>query len=149
VAGTHDWLGERAILAEKNKDVEERNNIIQSVTGKGHINAWPGTASTYIKPVLTFHNKFHVFITKLLSRYITHSLTGKGEARYVAPLIFVKNQNLKKRRENEIMCQILLSKGPSAVEHADSKIRVTCKNILKQLICNLDLGLVHPVVHVL
>jgi hypothetical protein len=39
VAGTHDWLGERAILAGKNKDVEERNNIIQSVTGKGHSNA--------------------------------------------------------------------------------------------------------------
>jgi hypothetical protein len=46
---THDWLGERAILAGKNKDVEERNNIIQSVTGKGHINAWPGTASVYLK----------------------------------------------------------------------------------------------------
>jgi hypothetical protein len=25
---THEWLGERAILAGKNKDVEERNNII-------------------------------------------------------------------------------------------------------------------------
>jgi hypothetical protein len=36
VAGTHDWLGEQAILAGKNKDVEERNNIIQSVTrGRG------------------------------------------------------------------------------------------------------------------
>jgi hypothetical protein len=51
---THDWLGERAILAGQNKDVEERNNIIQSniqseaVTGKGHSNAWPGTASIYI-----------------------------------------------------------------------------------------------------
>jgi hypothetical protein len=45
VAGTHDWLGERAILAGKNKDVDKRNNIIQSVTGKGHSNAWPGTAS--------------------------------------------------------------------------------------------------------
>jgi hypothetical protein len=33
----------------KNKDVEERNNIIQSVTGKGHSNAWPGTASRGIK----------------------------------------------------------------------------------------------------
>jgi hypothetical protein len=42
---THEWLGERAILAGKDKDVEERNNIIQSVTGKGHSNAWPGTAS--------------------------------------------------------------------------------------------------------
>jgi hypothetical protein len=48
---THDWLGEQAILAGKNKDVEERNNIIQSniqseaITGKGHSNAWPGTAS--------------------------------------------------------------------------------------------------------
>jgi hypothetical protein len=48
VAGTHDWLGERAILAGKNKDVEECNNIIQSVTGKGHSNAWPGTASKCI-----------------------------------------------------------------------------------------------------
>jgi hypothetical protein len=47
VAGTHDWLCERAILAGKNKDVEERNNIIQSVTGKGHSNAWPGTASYF------------------------------------------------------------------------------------------------------
>jgi hypothetical protein len=26
----HDWLGERAILAAKNKDVNELNNIIQS-----------------------------------------------------------------------------------------------------------------------
>jgi hypothetical protein len=33
------------ILAGKNKDFEERNNIIQSVIGKGHSNAWPGTAS--------------------------------------------------------------------------------------------------------
>jgi hypothetical protein len=48
VAGTHDWLGERAILAGKNKDVEEHNNIIQSITGKGHSNAWPGTASNVI-----------------------------------------------------------------------------------------------------
>jgi hypothetical protein len=56
VAGTHDSLGERAILAGKNKDVEDRNNIIQSVTGKGHCNAWPGTASIHIynerKPAL-------------------------------------------------------------------------------------------------
>jgi hypothetical protein len=42
-------MGERAILAGKNKDVEERNNIIQSVTGKGHSNAWPGTASLLLK----------------------------------------------------------------------------------------------------
>jgi hypothetical protein len=48
---THDWLGERAILAGKNKDVEERNNIIQSVTRKGHSNAWPGTASYKYKKV--------------------------------------------------------------------------------------------------
>jgi hypothetical protein len=41
---THDWLGEGAILAGKNKNVEE-HNIIQSVTGKGHSNAWPGSAS--------------------------------------------------------------------------------------------------------
>jgi hypothetical protein len=48
---------------EMDKDVEERNNIIQSVTGKGHSNAWPGTASiqyslwllpfTLIKKILT------------------------------------------------------------------------------------------------
>jgi hypothetical protein len=49
MAGTHDWLCERAILAGKNKDVEERNNIIQSVTGKGHSNARPGTASIIYK----------------------------------------------------------------------------------------------------
>jgi hypothetical protein len=28
VAGTHDWLGERVILAGRNKDVEERNVTI-------------------------------------------------------------------------------------------------------------------------
>jgi hypothetical protein len=48
---THEWLGERAFLAGKNKDVEERNNIIQSVTGKGHSNAWPGTAIFIIKTI--------------------------------------------------------------------------------------------------
>jgi hypothetical protein len=50
---TDDWLGERAILAGRDKDVEERNNIIQSVTGKGHSNAWPGTASRILKVVVT------------------------------------------------------------------------------------------------
>jgi hypothetical protein len=41
----------RPSAAGKNKDVEERNNIIQSVTGKGHSNAWPGTASNIYNSV--------------------------------------------------------------------------------------------------
>jgi hypothetical protein len=62
---THDWLGERAILARKNKDVEERNSIIQSVTGKGHSNAWPGTASIYIY-IYTSYIYIYIYIYKIL-----------------------------------------------------------------------------------
>jgi hypothetical protein len=63
---THDWLGERAILAGENKDGEERHNIIQSniqseaVTRKGHSNAWPGTASTNIFQYKAFEREYDV-----------------------------------------------------------------------------------------
>jgi hypothetical protein len=65
---THEWLGPTIgwvnglILAGKNKDVEERNNIIQSVTGKGHSNVWPGTASIYIY--------IYIYIDRQAGRYL-------------------------------------------------------------------------------